>query len=319
MRFFDFTNGKQFPETLHVIKNVPYDLGYRPRLPLGGRLHDFWVHDLHRALRKINPSLRISSLFCDYIDYVIERVPIYFVNTNQIGQTIEVRETTSHVTVVPDNHLIKPLISKEEMGRGYNSWEECFRPYIERKDEDDDERRRPEYPFDQEIFPHWDEMDDTMVEVEADALYCPTGGDPECQESNPEIFVYMDYFVDSSGNPTRPPKYLRYVIAHELAHAMMDETLWEAFLGQKLSKGIPRNSKRYYLFEEGLATAIGWRIVGYDSAVAQEIVKAGLPYSFGLSTYYHEGTDVHTLLPSPLSIRISEWLTAKINDPTPYL
>lgn len=327
MRTFDLTNGKQFPETLHVHKNILYP--YYARFGVIHRLsalREFrgigWFHVLRKFVDSFQNQQIVKMQYpviADFIDFVRERVPIYFVNKNQIGATIDVQETaySMYETVVPDNHITVPLISKDELGRSYNNWEECFQPYIAREAEE----RRPyydEYPFDQEIFPDLCESDATMIEIEAEALYCPTGGDPECQESNPEIFIYMDYFVDSNGNPTRPSEYIAYVIVHELVHAMMDERLWEAFLcknGHTLSKGIPHNSKRYYLLEEGLATAIGWHSVRRDVKVAQEIMKAGLPYSFGLSPYYHNCHTRFRVIPK----RISEWLSAKMHDPTPYL
>lgn len=324
MRTFDFTNGKLFPETLHVRKSVPYrfhSAGHN-RARAG-----FWSRQLYFFVDSLQ-SQKAGKVHCkvlrDFSEFVYERVPIYFVNKNQIGTAIEVQETaySMYNTIVPDNHIIVPLISKDELGHSYDNWEESFLSYIENSKKGNIPF---EYPFDQEICPDICESDDTMAEIEVEALYCPTGGDPECQESNPEIFVYMDFFVDTNGNSNRPMDYLTYVIAHELAHAMMDEHLWEAFLcknGQTLSKGIPHNSKRYYLFEEGLATAIGWFLINYDKEVAREIMKSGLPYSFGLSPYYHKRvTQNYGHFYSDLSLmkRIIEWLSAKLNDPTPYL
>lgn len=334
MRTFDFTNGKQFPETLHVRKGVPYPLSwsfYRRDTA------DMWIRPLRYFIESFQNqqvgNIQFSVLR-DFAEFVHGRVPIYFVNKSQIGTAIEVQETaySMYDTFVPDNHIIVPQISKNELGRSYNNWEECFQPYIAR----DAEERRPHrdhYPFDQEIFPDLCESDATMIEIEAEALYCPTGGDPECEVPNPEIFVYMDYFVDAQGTPTRPRNYMAYVIAHELAHAMMDERLWEAFLckkGQTLSKGISHSSKRYYLLEEGLATAAGWYSVERDKQVAQEIMRVGLPYSFGLSPYYHTEIIEETKTLGGVVCRrrrswllfeqrIPEWLSAKLNDPTPYL
>lgn len=312
MRTFDFTNGKQFPETLHVSKSVPYDLFGRHH-----RMDSFLWRSLYDRYRRKIPRV---SLLDDFVDYVINRVPIYFVNTNQIGQMIEVRETTQHVTVVPDNHLTVPQIIMKEMGRGYGAWENTFLERLERGIDDSDTH---EPPLDNEINFDLNEWDETRVEIEAEALYCPTGGDPECKESNPEIFVYMDYFVDSYGRRTRPEAYMYYVIAHELTHAIMDEQLWETFLckkGQSLSRGLSHKSRNYYLHEESLATAVGWWMVGLDSDVAREIRKCGLPYSFGLSPYYfrlHDrGMMPHCIL---LQRRIYEWLSTKMYDPTPYL
>lgn len=318
MRTFDFTNGKQFPETLHVKKDVPYPL---IRSFFRRDTANLWMEPLDRFIESYQNQqvdyLQFSVLR-DFAEFVHERVPIYFVNKSQIGTAIEVQETaySMYDTIVPDNHIIVPQISKDELGRSYNNWEECFVPYIAR----DAEERRPHRdhcPFDQEIFPDLCESDATMIEIEAEALYCPTGGDPECEVSNPEIFIYMDYFVDAQGTPTRPRNYMVYVIVHELAHAMMDERLWETFLckkGQTLSKGISHSSKRYYLLEEGIATAVGWYVVDRDMKVAQEIMRVGLPYSFGLSPYYHANGSW-----SLFEQRIPEWLSAKLNDPTPYL
>lgn len=339
MRTFDFTNGKQFPETLHVRKNVPYGIfNYRY---LNGHLSCYnelpyslglqWKYALQKAISQMPTQILQRPYFTvfDFVDFVIERVPIYFVNKNQVGAVIEVQETayySVYETIVPDNHITVPVILREEMGRDYNNWEECFLSYVKRNL--GEERRYPrqhEYPFDHEIVPSLNEADCTMVEIEAEALYRSMNGDSGCKESYPEIFVYMDYFVDEKGAPTRPRDYFTYVIVHELTHAMMDENLWEAFLltnGQKLSKGVSHSTKRYRLYEEGLATAVGWRMTGCSPDVAAEIMKVGLPYSLGLTPYYSslQSNNPHPRLHNTiLGKRIAEWLLTKMHDPTPYL
>lgn len=323
MRTFDFTNGKQFPETLHVSKSVPYD--YRH---IKNMMRD-WNLSLYLFARSFQ-NQQVDRSRCraldDFVEFVINRVPVYFVNKDQIGNVIEVQETayySVYETIVPDNHITVPLISVKEMGRAFGDWERAFKEHIEGCAEDN--YRYPKcYPSDYEIIPELENFNESTIEIEAEALYRSTSDDSE--DSYPEIFVYMDYFVDKYGRATRPTAYLAYVLAHELTHAMMDEKLWEAFLcknGKKLTKGIPHNSKRYYLFEEGLATAVGWNYSGLNEEVAMEIMKVGLPYCFGLSPYYYfpqrslsgriiKGTRFR-------SLRIPEWLSQKIDDPTPYL
>lgn len=329
MRFFDLTNGKQFPETLHIVKNIPHLVRfYRLHYHYSFRYNiiSFWEDAFARTIVSMNPNDRETHCVLeDFTEYVLERVPIYFVNTNQIGQTIDVQETgySMYETTVPDNHFELPDIEEAFMGRGYRSWDRAFRDHLEREvnpDEDSD-YIHPEYPFDQEVCPEFDDADVPMLVCEADGLYCPTGGDPRCKESNPEIFIYMDHFVDSEGNPTRPREYMQYVIAHELAHAMMDERLWEAFLckpGQTLAKNISHKSIRYALHEEGIATAVGWAMTFFNEDVAKEIMRKPLPYRFGLSPYFFDAKDY----PDEIKLvfkRIPEWLSQKINDPTPYL
>lgn len=338
MRTFDFTNGKQFPETLHIHKSVPYEIEnirnsffmIPPRRALSPMTAMFWDYALSGFV-SLTGKRRVDCshypVLYDYVKYVIERVPIYFVNKEMIGQTIDVQETaySMYETVVPDNSSMVVQVTTGDMGRGYEAWESAFRDFLE---SETDERRDPnrgfDYPFEHEITLDVDETPDTtgtMVTSEAEALYCPMGGDPGCQESNPEIFVYMDYFVDADGHPTRPRTYLSYVIAHELAHAMMDVRLWEAFLcktGQTLSKGISHNSKCYRMNEEGLATAIGWLLVGFDKEVARDIMRKSLPYRFGLSPYFFVSGE--RMSDSRLvNYRIPEWLSAKMYDPIPYL
>ncbi len=70
--------------------------------------------------------------------------------------------------------------------------------------------------------------------------------------------------------------------------------------------------------EEGLATAIGWLLVGFDKEVAREIMRKSLPYRFGLSPYFFVGKEKVRDC-RLVNYRIPEWLSQKIDDPTPYL